>query len=145
MAEVEKKLYRLPQKGIIAGVAAGFADYFGMDVTIMRLIFVAIALLSGGAAVIAYIVLAIVMPKPGDADNKENVTEKIKDLTVEISNPERTARLQNYFGLGLVILGSWLLIGQFLPKWFDIQWSILWPLAIVVIGIWILRKGKDNG
>ncbi len=51
----------------VAGVAAGIAEYFDLDPTLVRLAFVALALLGGGALV-AYIVLWIVMPEPrGDA------------------------------------------------------------------------------
>ncbi len=59
-----ERLVRFPQEGKIAGVCAGFAHYFGMDVTLMRIIWVALALcpipLLGVAG---YIVAWIVMPK----------------------------------------------------------------------------------
>jgi phage shock protein C len=46
----------------IAGVCGGIAEYFDIDPTIVRILFVAAALL-GGPGVIAYIVLWIVLPK----------------------------------------------------------------------------------
>ena len=46
----------------IAGVCGGIAEYFDIDPTIVRVIFVLAALL-GGPGVLAYIVLWIVLPK----------------------------------------------------------------------------------
>ncbi len=47
----------------IAGVCAGFADYFEMDVTLMRIIFVAMAILPPAIGLIAYVVAWIAVPK----------------------------------------------------------------------------------
>jgi phage shock protein C len=60
-----KRLYRSRNERMVAGVAGGIADYFNIDPTIIRLLFV-IATLFGGPGLIAYIVLAIVVPEePG--------------------------------------------------------------------------------
>ena len=57
-----KNLVR-PQAGRqIAGVAMAFAEYFDMDVSLVRLIWVLIALFSGGAGLIAYLVAWLVIP-----------------------------------------------------------------------------------
>ena len=48
----EKKLF---------GVCSGLANYFDVDPTIMRALFV-VAVLMAGTGVLAYIVLAIIMP-----------------------------------------------------------------------------------
>ena len=45
----------------IAGVAGGLAEYFGIDATLIRILFVLLAL-SGGPGVLLYIILAVVMP-----------------------------------------------------------------------------------
>ena len=45
----------------IAGVAGGLAEYFGIDATLVRILFVLLAL-SGGPGLLLYIVLALVMP-----------------------------------------------------------------------------------
>jgi phage shock protein C len=46
----------------IAGVCAGFADYFDLDVTIVRVVWLIVALFGGGG-VLAYIIAWIVMPE----------------------------------------------------------------------------------
>ena len=57
-----RKLYRNNQEGNIAGVCAGLAEYFGVDVTLIRIAFV-LATLMGGPGLIFYIVLAFIMPE----------------------------------------------------------------------------------
>jgi len=59
-----ERLTRLPQEGKIAGVCAGFARYFGVDVTLMRIIWVALCLCPLSLlGVVGYVVAWIVMPK----------------------------------------------------------------------------------
>ena len=59
------KLMR-PRKGSperkIAGVCAGFAEYFDLDVTIVRVVWLIVALFGGGG-ILAYIIAWIVMPE----------------------------------------------------------------------------------
>lgn len=45
----------------VAGVCAGFAEYFDLDVTLVRVVWLIVAFL-GGLAFIAYVVAWIVMP-----------------------------------------------------------------------------------
>ena len=47
---------------MISGVCKGLAAYFNVDVTIVRIVFVALAVLTKGAFVIVYIVLMCVIP-----------------------------------------------------------------------------------
>lgn len=61
----EKKLYKASKRGQVSGVSVGLADYFGIDVTLVRLAFVGFTL-AGGPGIIAYIVLAIVLPDEND-------------------------------------------------------------------------------
>jgi len=47
----------------IAGVCAGFAEYFDMDVTLVRLIWMALVLIPPAPGLIIYIVAWIILPK----------------------------------------------------------------------------------
>ncbi len=59
-----KKLYRSSKQRMIAGVCGGLAEYFDMDVNIMRLLFVAISLLSVlFPMLIFYIIAWIIVPE----------------------------------------------------------------------------------
>jgi phage shock protein C len=58
-----KRLTRSGRERLWAGVAGGMAEYFDVDPAIMRIIWVAAAVLTGGLAVPAYIVMWLVMPR----------------------------------------------------------------------------------
>jgi phage shock protein C len=58
-----KRLRRIMQGKKIAGVCTGYAEYFNMDVTLMRLIWVGLLLVPPNIGLIAYIVSWIVLPK----------------------------------------------------------------------------------
>ncbi len=57
-----KRLYLLREGAVFAGVCAGLAAYFDVDVTIVRVIFVALTVVTGGAWIALYIALAIIIP-----------------------------------------------------------------------------------
>lgn len=58
-----RRLRRIISQKKIAGVCAGFAEYFDTDLTLMRVIWVALLLLPPNLGLIAYIVAWVVMPK----------------------------------------------------------------------------------
>jgi phage shock protein C len=58
---MERRLYRSRDEKMIGGVCGGLAEYFNVDPTLVRLIWVIITLI-GGAGVLLYIVLWLIMP-----------------------------------------------------------------------------------
>ncbi|GAB3508286.1 PspC domain-containing protein [Emticicia fontis] len=58
---MRKQLYRIKSSKMLGGVASGFAEYFDIDVTLVRLLFV-IAFFAPIPSVIPYIVLWAIMP-----------------------------------------------------------------------------------
>jgi len=63
MVPESKKLYRNRNNRMIAGVCAGLAEFFGIDVTVVRLVFAAGALLGFGSFILVYIVMFVVVPE----------------------------------------------------------------------------------
>ncbi len=59
---MQKKLMRSATDSHVAGVCGGLAEYFNIDPTIVRLLFV-VATVMGGPGLLIYIVLWMVMPK----------------------------------------------------------------------------------
>lgn len=59
----KRRLYRDPDHRVIGGVCGGLGAYFKMDPVILRIIFVALLFLTGGTALLAYIILWIAVPK----------------------------------------------------------------------------------
>jgi phage shock protein C len=57
-----RRLYRSRDRQL-AGVAGGMGEYLNIDPTVIRILWILTAIVSGGLAIIAYIVLAIVVPE----------------------------------------------------------------------------------
>jgi len=65
---VINRLYRNPQRGVIFGVCAGIAEYFGFDLTVMRVLTVIGALFAVPIVCGSYLVLGLMLPsKPYSA------------------------------------------------------------------------------
>lgn len=147
MAEPTRVLRRLPDQGQIAGVCAGLARYLDIDVTLMRVAFVILAVITGGGMVLVYLVLALVMPperavaKTEKADaGKHDIGHNASELAAEMRESGRSDQLRNYVGVGLVLLGVWFLLEQLFPRWLAFRWDYLWPVVLIVIGIFIATR-----
>lgn len=66
-----RKMYRNPSQKVLGGVAGGLANYWGVDVTAIRLIFI-LLIIPGGFGIIAYIILWIILPEA------KTITEKME-------------------------------------------------------------------
>mgnify|MGYP002531366879 FL=1 len=55
-----KKLYKSSVNRMLCGVCGGIAEYFNIDPTLVRLVWVIITLMGGG--ILAYIIAAIIIP-----------------------------------------------------------------------------------
>lgn len=141
-----KKLYRLPKEGKIAGVCAGLADYLELDVTLVRLVFVVLTLASGGFGILIYIILAVVMPVSdatlATTTDSKNIGENVQALAEEVKSNGGLNRLRNYTGAILVLLGVWLLLVQFFPGWAFLNWDVVWPALLVILGLALVLKGR---
>src|SRR5699024_6377055 len=87
--QYEKKLFRNPENKIIGGVCSGLAAYFNIDDPIwVRLTFV-IFTLTGGAGILLYIIMWIIMPEAktsidrlrmqGNQINLQNIEEMVEE------------------------------------------------------------------
>jgi phage shock protein PspC (stress-responsive transcriptional regulator) len=57
-----KKMFRNPDDKVLGGVCSGIAAYFGIDIVIVRLLFI-ILIFFGGTGLILYIILWIILPE----------------------------------------------------------------------------------
>ena len=64
----ENRLHRSRRSSVIFGVAGGLAEYFAIDPVMMRIIFALIIFVTGGAAILLYFLLALVIPREGDGE-----------------------------------------------------------------------------
>jgi phage shock protein C len=61
--QTSKKLYRSRKDRIISGVCAGLADFFNIDPTVVRVIFVLGMILGFGSFAFVYLVMIFVVPE----------------------------------------------------------------------------------
>ncbi len=127
-------LYRLSSSKVIAGVCAGLARHFKMDTTIVRLIFVFLAVFALGG-VIAYIVLWIVLPE-APVDGEVFVSESPDNQDVTAVNDGK-GKGQLVIGLTLISIGALFLITAFIPRFNVLD---LWPVVLIAVGILLLQQ-----
>jgi phage shock protein PspC (stress-responsive transcriptional regulator) len=59
-----KQLTRSTTNRMIAGVCAGMGDYLHIDPTVVRLLFLLALFLTGPGILVAYLIMAIIVPEP---------------------------------------------------------------------------------
>ena len=133
------RLYRSRQTRIIAGVAGGLAEYFAVDVVLIRVLWVIAAFVVGGG-VLAYFIAWIAIPEEqGDAVVFPEAERE--SFPPEGEDGDRRKR-QRSAGLLLIGLGIVFLIHQIFGPFLH----LLWPLLIVAAGVFLLtRSGKGAG
>jgi len=57
---MNKKLYKSNSNKMVCGVCGGLAEYFGIDATIIRLVWALVG--ATGTGIIAYFVAAVIIP-----------------------------------------------------------------------------------
>ena len=77
---MERKLYRSRTDKKLLGVLGGFAKYFNVDATVLRIIYVLLSLFVLGCPVIIYLVVALIIPEePETPDYQEGKFEPYND------------------------------------------------------------------
>ena len=127
-----KRLQRNTQNKVIAGVCSGLADYFGIDVTLMRVLFV-VLLLAGCFGFLIYFILWIVMPK---AKNDGSQLYDNVDATVQ-----QSGKGSWIVGSTFIAIGGLCLIADWLPKF---NWSVIWPVSLIVLGLLLIVPLKNR-
>lgn len=133
---MKEKLTR-SQNRILGGVCSGLAEYFDIDVVLIRIIFI-LTILVSGAGLIIYIILWVALPEENDF--KSNNMEKIEDVktgepTEPHHNGRRGGRGKLIPGIILILLGGFFLLEKFIP---DFDWKDYWPLFLIGVGIWFI-------
>jgi phage shock protein C len=140
------RLYRSESDRMLAGVCGGIAEYFGIDSSIVRLIFIGIILL-GGSGVIFYLVLWLVLPSK--SDKSKEVEEIMKKNTAELKNTAESVAKEaremshksgkSVWGLFLIGFGLVLLLQNFGFAHY-LMLDKTWPVILVVLGFLALGK-----
>jgi phage shock protein PspC (stress-responsive transcriptional regulator) len=167
---MNKKLYRDEYHKVFGGVCSGLADYFDMDVTVVRLLF-AFTFFIMGVGFVPYIILWIVLPKkeynfPGYSNPTVDYTVPPQPTADPYTPPPFQERSTNpgpdfytppagnmppvrqsnagvIFGFVLIIIGGIILANEYdLIPYLD--WDRLWPIVLVIVGGAIIASGQKK-
>jgi len=147
----KKKILRSIDDYMLAGVCGGLADYFDIDSSLVRIIFV-LLILCGGGGILIYFVLWLVIPKKEGKERKINrkekmeefaddIKDKAKSMTKEIildTKIKKSTKKINVLGVVLILVGLVAIWNQISP--IIIDWDLFWPGLLVLIGILFLIK-----
>ena len=139
-----KGLYRSRTNTVIGGVAGGIAEYLRTDPTLIRIIFILVALFGGGGLLV-YVILWIALPlEPAQYFTEQNPENGKTDPN---SQTENSIHQNNWHynpnqgnliaGLILISVGVIFLIDRFVPR---IDFGDLWPLVLVIAGVALIRS-----
>ena len=138
MESYHRGLYRSSNQAVIGGVAAGIAEHLKTDPTLIRIIFVIVAMFGGGGLLI-YVILWIALPTHetkhfeipkgptmGEGAKKMDPSDPDFKMPVAPNNGGLIA------GLIMISLGVIFLADRFLPR---IHFSDMWPVILLVVGV----------
>jgi phage shock protein C len=119
----ERRFLRSRTNRVLAGVCGGIAEYYGSDVTAVRLLTVLIAVFTGIIPLLfLYLIGAVLIPERIDG------TAPIAGSATGVAAPTRGAGL--VIGVLLVAVGVLALANEVLL----VDWDVLWPFALVALG-----------
>ncbi|MDI3518623.1 MAG: phage shock protein [Caldanaerobacter sp.] len=131
-----KRLYRSREQRIFGGVCGGIAEYFNVDVTLVRLICL-VTVIFGGGGLLFYLIAWIIIPENPYQTGK--AVDKTKSEMGEVGSEKeiKDNRANEVLGWGLIILGLLILLPKLFPF---VSFRMLWPIVLIGLGIWILLK-----
>ncbi len=135
-----KTLYRNKNNSWLGGVIGGIASYFQMDPSLLRILFIVVALIFGllGELLVVYILAWILLPaKTYQADDLKSYDFEESDV-----KPGK-GKTHEFIGAIIIFIGLAILIKQFLPyHLFSIDKHLIGATLLMLTGLLILFKGR---
>jgi signal transduction histidine kinase len=125
-------LRRARQDRLAGGVAAGLAARTGLDVTVVRTMFVLVTLLSAGTGAAAYVLAWLLVPAVGEDGSMASQDSSIASKALTDRRGIALAA-----GLGSVLIVVLLIASALGAGWLG---SLAWPLVISVAGIVLIWR-----
>lgn len=137
---MDKRLYRSKQNRVISGVCGGIGEYFNIDPTIIRILWVATSF-AGGSGLIAYIIALIIIPE-GDFEHYNQADNAFDGVNDGWKEPVKydTARTNFLMGGILILVGVLFIVREFVPHW--VTYNFMFPGILIIIGAAILFRGR---
>ena len=160
------RLYRSTSDAMLGGVCAGLGNYFHIDPTIIRLVFLLLSLFTAGGFVVVYLIMWVLIPTAGSTAStpnevmQENINEigaRVRGATSSMtntSNPGAANSGQSQLSQGtgsasqvrpnnaamwLIIIGAFFLLANF-GLFRAIHWGMWWPVLLIGLGVVLVAR-----
>ncbi len=133
---MSNRIYRSRTDSTIAGVCGGLGEYFNIDPTMIRILFV-VLLFVDGVSLLAYILAWIIIPKQPLTVVEINGTES---APIEGEEPEKREypSWNKYIPGGILIgIGVFFILREHYWWW---HMERFWPLLFIAVGVFLLFK-----
>ena len=136
---MNRRLYRCRHNRRLAGVAGGVAEFFDLDPTLVRLVWV-VSIFFGGIGLFLYIAMAIIVPlEPISAtDAAAEAATGATEPEGHRHAPRADGRWTTILGLGLILFGTLAFVDRFLPA-LDFKHVVV-PAAAIAIGLILIAN-----
>ncbi len=143
------RLYRSPDDRMLSGVAGGLAEILDVDPSIIRIVWAVLIVVTGGLALLVYVVMAIVVPerpigvevRPPGGPGAGGMGGAAGDARPPASSLASRARRSDrsdgargglVAGLILIIIGGFFLARELIPS---IDLGFWWPTVAIALGV----------
>lgn len=143
-AKRKRRLYRDPDHRVLGGVCGGLGAYFNMDPVILRIVFVVLALITTGAAVLAYAILWIAVPKAintaqrlemrGQEATVKNIEKSIKEEVKEVKESYKKFKESDTYDKGKKTVAG---AGDVIYNIF----KVLLKVFVIILGVVLIISG----
>ncbi|MBF7096549.1 PspC domain-containing protein [Alkalibacter mobilis] len=133
---MNKRLFKSRKDKMVLGVCGGVAKYFGIDASVVRIIWAVTALVYG-TGVLLYLIAAFILPYEDElyGRSNESVEDNDQDQRSDTENQRKV------LGAVLIISGLFLLLKNFR---FFFNTDMLWPVIIIGFGLFLIIKGRND-
>ncbi len=133
-----RRLYKSRRNKMIDGVCGGLAEYFEVDPTIVRILWVLITL-AGGSGFFLYIAAMIIMtPNP----------EHLGFGQTTFNQPRANFDNKRFWGILFILVGAFILIANVGLwagiEWWDVSGKVIFPVIIILAGIVLILVQMKN-
>jgi phage shock protein C len=132
----QKRLYRSQTNRVIAGVCGGVAEYFDVDPTLVRIIWILFTIF-GGWGILLYIGCLFVVPV--------NPTQPTPAQVPAVGNDHTLTR---FLGITLIVVGLVFLLGNLdlfsVRSFFRFTWMYALPVLLIALGFYLVVFRKPS-
>ncbi len=131
-----KKLTRTHHNRMIAGVCGGFSEYFEIDVSLVRVLWVFFTLF-GGSGVLGYILASMIIPDKGASISDDDTVQKIETRSTFWTIVLLTVGF-------IVIVQHDYLFRSILYSFWGTSLNSLFSLGLIIVGAYLLFYRREN-